>query len=73
MRKLFIIGPTGVLESTISTIRIGSLPSVTRTTSRFDAVFGDLEVLAGEIHDRRAAGVDRAHPHRPRHGPLRRE
>ncbi len=35
MRKLFIIGPTAVLESTISTIRIGSLPSVTRTTSRF--------------------------------------
>ena len=35
MRKLFIIGPTGVLESTSSTIRIGSLPSVTRTTSRF--------------------------------------
>ena len=36
VRKLFIIGPTGVLESTSSTIRIGAVPSVTRTTSRFE-------------------------------------
>jgi hypothetical protein len=32
--KLFIIGPVGVLESTIKTMRSGSPPLVTRVTVR---------------------------------------